>query len=52
MLLLPTTRPWQGKGDRVHMMLGLPNGLLEVVEPKNESKVSVEFVSLLNNCKH
>ena len=35
----------------VHMTLGLPKGLLEVVKPENESNVSVEFTSLVNRWK-
>ncbi|KAJ8439005.1 hypothetical protein Cgig2_013001 [Carnegiea gigantea] len=36
----------------VHMMLGLPKGSLEVVEPKNESNASIAFARLLNHWKH
>ncbi|KAJ8420428.1 LOW QUALITY PROTEIN: hypothetical protein Cgig2_014307 [Carnegiea gigantea] len=36
----------------VHVMLDLPTGSLEVVEPKNEINMTVEFISLLNHWKH
>jgi len=35
----------------VHMTLGLPKGLLEVVKPKNENNESVKLVTLLNRWK-
>ena len=35
--------------EDVHMMLGSPKGPLDVVKPKNESNLIIDFASLLNH---